>query len=132
VLSEDSYARMEDANVNIAQRLKHFDYRQDWLRDFGSVYQTKINLMIAEWHELGIITRIDEKTPHNIKGFLPDEVWKETGRHFTEADPTIEQVIYAEKKEIPSFKAAAKHIIMTKVGAPNRRRSRRTFSRDER
>ncbi len=132
VLSEDSYARMEDPKVNIAQRLKHFDYRQDWLRDFGSDYQKKINLMISEWHELGIITRIDEKTPHNIKGFLPDEVWKETGRHFTDGDPTIEQVIYAEKKEISSFKAAARHVLKAKIGGPKRSRSRRTFDRGER
>lgn len=132
ILSEDSYARMEDPDVNIAQRIKHFDYRQDWLRDFGVKYQKKINLMISEWHELGIITRVDKKTPNNIKGFLPDEVWKETGRHFTDGDPTIEQVIYAEKKEIKTFETAAKHVILTKKGAPKRSRSRRTFGRDER
>jgi hypothetical protein len=132
ILSEDSYARMEDPDVNIAQRLKHFDYRQDWLRDFGVKYQQKINLMISEWHELGIISRIDNKTPNNIKGFLPDEVWKETGRHFTDGDPTIEQVIYAEKKEVKTFKAAAKRVLKTKKGAPKRSRSRRTFGRDER
>ena len=132
VLSEDSYARMEDAKVNIAQRLKHFDYRQDWLRDFGSNYQKKINLMISEWHELGIITKVDGKTPNNIKGFLPDVVWKETGRHFTDGDPTLEQVIYAEKKEIPSFKAAAKMLLKAKKAMPARSRGRRTFDRGDR
>jgi hypothetical protein len=96
VLSEDSYKRsIEAPNLNIAQRLKHFDYRQDWLRDFGSVYQKKINLMIAEWHELGIIAKADTNT-QNAEGFLPDEVWKETGRKFGEHDPTFEQVITAE------------------------------------
>lgn len=135
VLSEDSYMRMEDANVNIAQRLKHFDYRQDWLRDFGVKYEKKINLMIAEWHELGIITKDESKTPDNIKGFLPDTVWKETGRHFTDLDPTIAQVIYAEQKEIPSFKAATKkalNILESKGPDTSRRRSRRTYGRDER
>ncbi len=132
VLSADSYARMEDAKVNIAQRLKHFDYRQDWLRDFGVQYEKKINLMIAEWHELGIITRIDGKTPNNIKGFLPDVVWKETGRHFSDGDPTIEQVIYAEKKEIPTFKAVARRLSKVKKTGPKRSRTRRTFGRDER
>ncbi|PTX61680.1 hypothetical protein C8N46_104324 [Kordia periserrulae] len=96
VLSEDSYKRsIEAPDLNIAQRLKHFDYRQDWLRDFGSVYQKKINLMIAEWHELGIIAKADTNT-QNAEGFLPDEVWKETGRKFGEHDPTFEQVITAE------------------------------------
>lgn len=132
VLSEDSYTRMEDDQVNIAQRLKHFDYRQDWLRDFGTNYTKKINLMIAEWHELGIITKVEGKTPHNIKGFLPDTVWKETGRHFTGGDPTMEQVIYAEKKEIPTFKAAARHVLKAKKAVPKRKRARRTFRRDDR
>jgi len=135
ILSEDSYARMEDAKVNIAQRLKHFDYRQDWLRDFGVKYDKKINLMIAEWHELGIVTKIDAKTPNNIKGFLPDAVWKETGRHFSEEDPTLEQVIYAEKKEIQTFKAAAKkanRLLKSRAPESPRSRTRRTYGRDER
>ncbi len=133
VLSEDSYARMEDADLNIAQRLKHFDYRQDWLRDFGVKYEKKINLMIAEWHELGIITKVDDTTtPNNIKGFLPDVVWKETGRHFTDDDPTFEQVIYAEKKEMPTFEAVSKSLLAARKEAPKRSRSRRTFRRDER
>ncbi|WP_420573414.1 LodA/GoxA family CTQ-dependent oxidase [Kordia sp.] len=97
VLSEDSYLRSVKAgNVNIAQRLKHFDYRQDWLRDLGSVYQTKINHMIAEWHELGIIAKIEDDAVHNEQGFLPDTVWKETGRKFGEDDPTYVQVVRAE------------------------------------
>ncbi|MDF1695947.1 MAG: LodA/GoxA family CTQ-dependent oxidase [Saprospiraceae bacterium] len=132
VLSEDSYARMQDDEVNIAQRLKHFDYRQDWLRDFGTNYQKKINSMIAEWHELGIITKIEGKTPDNIKGFLPDVVWKETGRHFSENDPTLKQVIYAENQKVPSFKAAEDMLESFKPPAPKRDRKRTTFGRGER
>lgn len=97
VLSEDSYKRsIEAGNLNIAQRLKHFDYRQDWLRDLGTVYQKKINHMIAEWHELGIIAKTEEKVANNEEDFLPNIVWKETGREFGEHDPTFAQVVRAE------------------------------------
>mgnify|MGYP003682974569 CR=1 FL=1 len=97
VLSEDSYERsIKEGNLNIAQRLKHFDYRQDWLRDLGSVYQDKINHMISEWHELGIIAKEEDKAKNNEQGFLPDVVWKETGRKFGEQDPTFTQVVRAE------------------------------------
>ncbi|MEM6720998.1 MAG: LodA/GoxA family CTQ-dependent oxidase [Bacteroidota bacterium] len=96
VFSEDGYARsIEASNLNIAQRLKHFDYRQDWLRDLGSGYTTRINNMISEWHELGIIAKTENKV-QNAEGFLPDLVWKETGRQFGENDPTFDQVIIAE------------------------------------
>ena len=132
VLSEDSYERMQDQSVNIAQRLKHLDYRQDWLRDFGVKYEKKINLMIAEWHELGIITQIIKDVEKNKDGFLPDEAWRETGRHFSEGDPTIKQVIYAEKKEILSFKAVAELPMLSEKDGPKRSRSRRTYNRDER
>lgn len=116
VLSEDGYARsIEAKNLNIAQRLKHFDYRQDWLRDLGSVYQTKINHMISEWHELGIIAKTEEAVK-NAEGFLPDVVWKETGRKFGEHDPTYDQVIAAETitgdEKAKLMKAAAPTILL--------------------
>ncbi len=123
VLSADSYNRMQDSNLNIAQRLKHFDYRQDWLRDFGTNYLRKINTMVHEWHELGIIAKVEQNTGNNEEGYLPDEVWKETGRHFTGEDPTIEQVLIAENaEEQPKLLRSA----------PQRKRTRPTFARDER
>jgi hypothetical protein len=104
VFSEDGYARsIEAGDLNIAQRLKHFDYRQDWLRDLGSVYETKINNMIAEWHELGIIAKTESPVANNEQGFLPTTVWKETGRQFNEDDPTFDQVIYAENLTKPTL-----------------------------
>jgi len=132
VLSNQSYLRMEDGAVNIAQRLKHFDYRQDWLRDFGSDYQKKINLMVAEWHELGIIAEIDVATPNNKEGFLPNVAWKETDRHFSGGDPTFEQVIYAEKEDIPTLDNVKASGLLRKGAEPKRTRTRRTFKRDER
>ncbi|WP_299245831.1 LodA/GoxA family CTQ-dependent oxidase [uncultured Aquimarina sp.] len=132
VLSEQSYLRMQDGDVNIAQRLKHFDYRQDWLRDFGSNYQKKINLMISEWHELGIIAKAEDEIPNNKEGYLPDVSWKESDRHFTGGDPTFEQVIYAEKEDIPALESVKESGLLRKGIAPERTRARRTFRRDER
>lgn len=132
VLSNQSYLRLEDGEVPIAQRLKHFDYRQDWLRDFGSVYKTKINLMISEWHELGIIAEADVETPNDENGFLPNQIWKETGRHFSGGDPTFEQVIYAEKEELSTLDHVKSTGLIRKGVEPERVRARRTFRRDER
>ncbi|QHI35057.1 L-lysine 6-oxidase [Kordia antarctica] len=134
VLSVDSYVRSVRAEkLNIAQRLKHFDYRQDWLRDLGTVYQKKINLMIAEWHELGIIAKVDNRTENNEEGFLPDTVWVETGRHFGEDDATFKQVIRAET--IAHEKYDTENLLQ-RVDAPSTKeestRKRRTLSRGER
>ncbi|MEH2460281.1 LodA/GoxA family CTQ-dependent oxidase [Nostoc sp.] len=98
VLSEDSYQRLSDTTLNPAQRLKHFDYRPNWLRDLGSVYQTKINNMVQKWYELGIIVKKDLSENNNKEQFLPNQVWVETDRgSFSESDPSFEQVKYAEK-----------------------------------
>lgn len=133
VLSEDSYRRMEDGNLNIAQRLKHFDLRQDWLRDFGTVYQTRINDMVADWHELGIIAPKDAKAPNNAEGFLPEKVWKETGRHFTGGDPTFKQVLYAENAEPKSkLDDMASPLMLKSLSKPKRTRRRKVFGRGER
>ncbi|MFK7750584.1 MAG: LodA/GoxA family CTQ-dependent oxidase [Kordia sp.] len=144
VLSEDSYKRsIETPNLNIAQRLKHFDYRQDWLRDLGSEYQTKINHMISEWHELGIIAKTESEV-ENAQGFLPTVVWKETGRKFGEHDPTYDQVVAAETitgdEKAKLMKAAAPIITLddgarvAKAASHSQKstRKRRRVSRGER
>ena len=135
ILSEDSYLRsIKATKLNIAQRLKHFDYRQDWLRDLGPVYQKKINLMIAEWHELGIIAKVDDNAGNNKEGFLPNVVWKETGRYFHtgEKDATFEQVLRAET--IQDEEVKAKRLLKAVKGdKPSKStRKRRVFSRGER
>ena len=56
VLSEDSYARLMDDQLPIGQRLKHFDFRQDWYRDIqGRGYQDRIANMVEQWWMLGIV-----------------------------------------------------------------------------
>ena len=136
VLSEDSYKRMQDGNLNIAQRLKHFDYRQDWLRDFSTQYQKKINAMVAEWHELGIIAQVDQTPANDDNDYLPEEVWKETQRYFSDEDPTFEQVLYAEDAQetfaADLLKARGVAEDEDADAAPLRTRKRKTYDRGER
>lgn len=122
VLSEDSYARMSDTNVNIGQRLKHFDYRQDWLREFGTQYLSKINNMVNEWHDLGIIVETD--AVNQKSELLPDKVWKETKLIYSGIDPTMEQVRYAEG-------VVEKKLLRAKA-APVKGKKRPFFGRNER
>ncbi len=96
IMSMDSYKRATKENVPAGQRLKHFDYRQDWLRDFGTSYTTKINDMINKWHYLGIVVQ-QEGEASDANGMLPQKYWVETGRRdFETSDPSFEQVVYAE------------------------------------
>jgi hypothetical protein len=135
VLSEDGYTRVLDSNVNIGQRLKHFDYRQDWLRDLGTQYLSKINKMVHRWHNLGIITKHEENMT-NSDGFLPKTAWVESGRPLPKADPSFEQVEYAEEvipaatKELDSTEAFVVKSAKRKAQL-NRSAKTTTFGRHE-
>jgi len=133
VLSMQSFDRLTKQDVPIGQRLKHFDYRQDWLRDFGTNYVNKINAMVAKWHYLGIVVPHDA-TPGKAMGLLPEHYFVETGRRdFETSDPTFEQVVYAENLQheapiAPMLKAQVQEDGTS--AAP--KRARKTFARDER
>ena len=103
VLSEDGFERLNDTNVNIGQRLKHFDYRQDWLRDLGNQNLSRINNMIHKWHNLGIVAKHEEEI-EGSSGLLPKTAWIETGRPLPVNDPSFEQVEYAEKTILEATK----------------------------
>ena len=122
VLSAESLARLSDPHLNPGQRQKHFDYRQDWMRDLGTQYQSKINNMIAEWHELGIIAPHTEPT-NEADPALPTQLWAETGRGGFPPDPTYAQVLTAENAR-PMLRAA-----VSPVAA---RRKAKSFGRGER
>ena len=96
--------------------------------------------MIAEWHELGIIAKVDSDTK-NDHDFLPDEVWKETGRKFGEHDPTFDQVVTAETithEDMPMLKKVAtihgEQMVKAKAASHSEtsKRKRRSESRGER
>lgn len=133
VLSEDSYQRLNDPQLNIAQKLKHFDYRKDWLRDFGTNYQRKINKMVQEWHELGIVAEYDFPE-HNETEFLPERLWVESDRGpFIGIDPSFEQVKRAEQADSAQVVQAEAMLIQQAAKAPESRpeRERPLFGRGE-
>ena len=106
VLSQDGFERLLDNQVNIGQRLKHFDYRQDWLRDLGTQYLRKINKMVHNWHHLGIVAK-HETTIKDDAGLLPQVAWVEYGRPLPPRDPSFEQVKYAEQNMLEAKKHPA-------------------------
>jgi hypothetical protein len=96
ILSMDSYDRLKSTTTNEGQKLKHFSYRVDWMRDFTSNYVPRINNMVAKWYQLGIITKQELDTQSQ---FLPDTLWVETDREGPVGiDPTLEQVKHAERE----------------------------------
>jgi hypothetical protein len=100
VLSEDAYKRLMQDELPVGQRLKHFDYRMFWLRDLGSSYQQRINAMVQEWSDLGIVEARPGPKDH-ARAHLPGRIWVETGRSqkFSEGDWTWKQVLIAEHAE---------------------------------
>jgi hypothetical protein len=154
VFAEDGYLRIQAGNVNIAQRLKHLDYRQDWLRDIEADHLQRLENMVTEWHQLGIITKQTEPISNNEEGYLPQVSWVEKGRNFDEGDidQTFAQVLYAEgdkesvikiQEEDQISKVAAKLMVATledaaekiaeiRASGPKSTRKRRTMRRDER
>jgi hypothetical protein len=99
-LSRESYERLFDDELSTAQRHKHFDQRQDWLRYFGPGYQTEINDMVQKWDKLGILAERPGPPDHE-RADLPSSIWIETGldaeEFHTRTDPTWVQLLRAEK-----------------------------------
>ncbi|MCH2223679.1 MAG: LodA/GoxA family CTQ-dependent oxidase [Crocinitomicaceae bacterium] len=150
VFVEDSYERIQAGHVNIAQRLKHLDYRQDWLRDIEADHLKRLTNMVNEWEHLGIMTKQEKVVPNNEDGYLPTIAWVEMGRNFTEEEPdqTLAQVLYAEgdinnihtdkafvgskSRMVDSLDHALKTTMELKSDAPKSNRKRRTLDRGER
>ena len=151
VLAEDGFLRMQAGNVGVAQRLKHLDYRQDWLRDIEADHLKRLTNMVDEWHELGIITKQEKPIPNNTEGFLPEVSWVEMGRNFTTEDPdqTFAQVLYAEGDKdsvvdshlkadvgvtlmVNNLEHAQRKVVELRKDAPKTNRKRRTLDRGER
>jgi hypothetical protein len=135
VLSNDSYLRMQKGEVNIAQRLKHFDYRQEWLREIdgggGDLRRAK---MVDQWYEMGIMVETDSAVDKD--GMLPAKVWKETHNDFKGDDPTFAQVVAAENIDTPAAPEAlmARHAddLAEQATTANVTRTRTTHSRQDR
>ncbi|WP_281557989.1 LodA/GoxA family CTQ-dependent oxidase [Thalassomonas sp. RHCl1] len=99
VLSERSFARLSDKNLPPLQRLKHLDYRQDWLRFFNStVYQTQINGMVSDWSKIGIVKEKKLDPPLKIENYELSSLWveSEVNKKFTVNDPSYRQLLHME------------------------------------
>ncbi|WP_276484229.1 LodA/GoxA family CTQ-dependent oxidase [Paraflavitalea pollutisoli] len=115
IFSMDSFMRATKSGLNSGQRLKHFAYRVDWLRDFSPSYVGRINNMIARWHQLGVIAKHTNKTGDP---FLPVEWWVETERSGPGGDdPTYIQVIRAEQDLVATEVPGEEAVFLTE-GAP--------------
>jgi len=135
VLSEQAYQRAIDERLPPAQRLKHFDYRQFWLRDLGVSYQARINDMVAKWHELGIVAA-QAGPPDWASVNMPATVWVETERSptFSSGDPTWHQVLVAEHvvdAPVEGQPAAAARLLAEEA-PPEPYRRRRRYGRGDR
>jgi hypothetical protein len=132
VMSELAYRRVQDKRLPFGQRLKHFNYRQEWLRYFGPSYQQRINQNVAQWHKVGIITQQEGPSDHAEVG-LPEQMWVETelADKFTVGDATWQQVLIAENAS-PKKHAlmAAQEVKAEKEEIPVRKR-RRVLRRDQ-
>jgi hypothetical protein len=101
VLAMQSYDRLQDTSLPEAQKMKHFTYRQFWLRDLNAsgAYKDRINQMVASWHDIGIVAEQPAPAGGATGPGWPERYWVETGRaeSFTEPDATFEQVKRAER-----------------------------------
>jgi len=102
VLSEKAYLRVRDERLPAAQRRKHMDYRQFWLRDIDLNNNDRRRLMVTSWDKMGIVTEQPGPEDHEEAGF-PERFWVETrrDRSFSANDPTWKQVLRAENAEEP-------------------------------
>jgi hypothetical protein len=140
VLSQRAYRRVMDEGLVAGQRMKHFYFRQDWLRYFGPSYQKRINDNVAKWHLLGIATEQDGPGDSSQVG-LPSRLWVETdlSSELEDYDPTWEQVKLAEhvlqdaetdKAAIFTTEKAMKKVMTERAATPVKRR-RRVYRQDE-
>ncbi len=127
VLAMQSYERLEDTSLPDHQKMKHFTYRQFWLRDLNAsgAYQTRINNMVKNWHAIGIVAEQPAPAGGTGPGW-PDRYWVETGRaeKFTEPDPTFEQVKRAERPA-DAEKAKRAMLMVTAEALPARSEAER-------
>jgi hypothetical protein len=140
VLSQRAYKRVMDEALLSGQRMKHFYYRQDWLRYFGPSYQQRINDNVRKWHLLGIAT--EQQGPGDASEVgLPSRLWVETdlSSQLEDYDPTWEQVKIAEqvlqvseteKTTVYTTQKAMAKVVAEREATPVKRR-RRVFRQDE-
>ena len=133
VLSSRSLKRLEDTNLPHAQRLKHLDHRQDWLRFFQGGYQGEINAMVQNWDKIGIVTRRTVENADPAQG-IPHELWveSEVAKRFTDDDPSFKQLLALERLDQPISSEKLDSICGTEHDTPDTNpKDRKVYGRDE-
>jgi hypothetical protein len=134
VMSMRSLKRLEDKNLPTAQRLKHMNHRQDWLRFFQGGYQNEINAMVQQWDQIGIVTRQDVDNAAPDDG-IPPVIWveSEVAAHFVEDDPSYKQLLALENLDTPVTEDKLNQICgIDETKADQDPKGRRVYRRDER
>ena len=122
VLSRFGYERAIDRKLAGRQRLRHFDYRSDWLRDLNPSGNARRQDMVEDWWKLGIVA--PAVGPRDRDGLgVPGRMWVETGRSasFTRHDPTRRMVMHAENRVGPALDGrgtASSHKTLGKADPP--------------
>jgi hypothetical protein len=129
VLPERAYQRFMDAKLPMAQRFKHLNLRAAWLRFFSTQIQERIETMVAEWNDLGIVAA--RETPPDAASFgLGSRLFVETevaGR-LERDDATFAQLLIAEQAPSPRVADSTES---AKAGTAPTRSGRRIFSSGE-
>ena len=97
VLSQRSLGRIKDTNLPDLQRLKHLNYRQDWLRFLRGGTQNPRFGMITEWDKIGIVSKQDIP-PISLGKTEISTLWveSEVNEKFLINDPSYRQMLNME------------------------------------
>ena len=126
VLSSEAWQRVGSGLSRAEQQLKHFSYREDWLRDLQGSYLVRIGLMVERWWELGVLVSQDASAEAQALG-LPSRAWVETGRpeSVTGSNTKVALIAAIEALGHPQPFLAQATAEQAKVHVPPRRRLRR-------
>jgi hypothetical protein len=132
VLSERAYERVRDITLPAAQRRKHFDNRQEWLRFFGPSYLRRIADNVRGWARVGVVAERPGPADHAATG-LPERLWVETeiDPRLVAADPTWRALLAAEGATPPLMATTAPLAPAAPGASAGPPHERRQLRRDE-
>jgi hypothetical protein len=131
VLPERAYQRFMDGDLPVAQRFKHLNLRAPWLRFLSTQVMERIESMVAEWNDLGII--VARAAPADAETFgLGAKLFVETevASALERDDATFKQLLAAEGKPAPRVRAD-KGSAAKSSAAKSKRSRRRVYGSGE-
>lgn len=126
VLSIQAWDRVTAVDISTAQAVKHFSWREDWLRDLKGDYLGKINRMVGHWWELGILEPREPGEEAKARG-IATRAWVETGRpkEVTGSNSKAELAAAIESLDVVDPATAGAAIDAVRPYVPPRRHLRR-------